>query len=144
MPGMKETLISISELCHGGISGERNGVFITSEGLRCFTIASVRHPMQLMHEHGKEIVRGFLSNGVYVYKGPDDNYNNGPVNNTVPVPHTSPISKIPLSNQVIPLNKSIHNTTTIPLQLYWTQFKPVSLYDHVHMVTGHPGNAGMA
>ena len=51
---------------------------------------------------------------------------------------------MPLSNPVIPLNKSIHKTTTIPLQLYLIQFKPVSLYDHVHMVTGHPGNAGMA
>ena len=34
MPGMKETLSSISELCHGGISGEPNGVLITSEGVR--------------------------------------------------------------------------------------------------------------
>ena len=120
MPGMKETLISISELCHGGISGEPNGVFITSEGLRCFTIASVRHPMQLMHDHGKEIVRGFLSNGVYVYKGPDDNYNNGPVNNTVQVPPINSTSQTHISNPIIPLTKSIHKTTTIPLQLYLT------------------------
>ena len=41
-----------------------------------------------------------------------------------------------ISNPVIPLNKSNHKTTTIPLQLYLTQSKPVSLYDHVHMVTG--------
>ena len=51
---------------------------------------------------------------------------------------------MPISNQTIPLKKSVHKTTTIPLQLYLTQFEPVSSYDHVHMVTGHPGNAGMA
>ena len=125
---MKETLISISELCHGGISWEPNGVFITSEGLRCFTKASVLHPMQLMHDHGNEIVRGFLSNGAYVYRGPNDNYNNGPVTNKVQVPEISPTLIAPTSPPFLSLPKFIQMTTTMPLQLYLTQFEPVSLY----------------
>ena len=143
MPGMTETLISLSELCHGGTSGEPNGVFITSEGLRVFTIASVREPMQLMHDHGVEVVRGFLQNGVYVYKGPDDNYNNGPITNTVQVPTSS--TKLP-QKSTTPLNppkKSNQKTTNIPLHLYLAQFKPKSLFDHLHNVTGHPGNEVM-
>ena len=36
-----------------------------------------------------------------------------------------------------PNNKKNTNT------LFLAQFKPVSLYDHVHLVTGHPGKEGM-
>ena len=137
MPGMTETLISLSELRHGGTSGEPNGVFITSEGLRVFTIASVREPMQLMHDHGVEVVRGFLQNGVYVYKGPDDNYNNGPITNTVQVQKSS--TKLPQKSTTPtnPSKKSNQKTTKIPLHLYLAQFKPKSLFDHLHNVTGH-------
>ena len=67
MEGMKETLISISQLCNGGLSGSQNVVIFTSEGMRCFSIESIREALALIDKLGIEIIRGYISNGVYVY-----------------------------------------------------------------------------
>ena len=67
MEGMKETLISISQLCNGGLSGSQNVVIFTSEGMRCFSIESIREALALIDKLGVEIIRGYISNGVYVY-----------------------------------------------------------------------------
>ena len=132
MEGMKETLVSISQLCNGGISGSQNVVIFTSEGMRCFSIESIREALALIDKLGVEIIRGYISNGVYVY-----NQNEEKLISKV-------VSKEEIAHKTLsPVDKEpIIKTNTSPT-LYLTQFKPVSLYDHVHMVTGHPGNIGM-
>ena len=109
---MKETLVSISELCKGGLLNKQNIVVFTWEGMRAFEMNEAsRKAMKTLHDDGTEIVRAFQENGVYVLKRNEE-----------------------LSN---PNKKKDTNT------LFLAQFKPVSLYDHVHLVTGHPGKEGM-
>ena len=132
MEGMKETLISISQLCNGGISGSQNVVIFTSEGMRCFSIESIRDALASIDKLGVEIIRGCISNGVYVYNQNEEKF----------------INKIFSKEEIVhkthfPVCKGPILKTNISPTLYLTQFKPVSLYDHVHMVTGHPGNIGM-
>ena len=67
MEGMKETLISISQLCYGGLSGSQNVVIFTSEGMRCFSIESIREALALIVKLGIKIIRGYISNGLCVY-----------------------------------------------------------------------------
>ena len=103
-----------------------------SEGMRCFSIESIREALALIDKLGVEIIRGYISIGVYVY-----NQNEEKSNNKV-VTQEDIVQKTPShSCEETILNNN--NSAT----LYLTQFKPVSLYDHVHMVTGHPGNVGM-
>ena len=132
MEGMKETLISISQLCNGGLSGSQNVVIFTSEGMRCFSIESIREALALIDKLGVEIIRGYISNGVYVYNQNEEKSINEVITKE-DVVHKTPS---PSCKEITINNK---NSAT----LYLTQFKPVSLYDHVHMVTGYPGNIGM-
>jgi hypothetical protein len=132
MEGMKETLISISQLCNGGISGSQNVVIFTSEGMRCFSIESIREALALIDKLGVEIIRGYISNGVYVYNPSQEKSINEDVTN-----------KNIINTKHSPICKEITTKSNTSATLYLTQFKPVSLYDHVHMVTGHPGNIGM-
>ena len=67
MEGMKGTLTSISQLCNGGLSWSQNVVTFTSEGMRCFSIESIREALALIDKLGVEIIRGYISNDVYVY-----------------------------------------------------------------------------
>ena len=67
MEGMKETVISISQLCNGGLSGSQNVDIFTSEGMRSFSLDSIREALALIGKLGVEIIRGCISNGVYVY-----------------------------------------------------------------------------
>jgi hypothetical protein len=109
---MKETLVSISELCKGGLLNKQNIVVFTWEGMRAFEMDEVsRNAMKNLHDNGTEIVRAYQENGVYVLNRNEE-----------------------LSNP----NKNKDKN-----KLFLAQFKPVSLYDHVHLVTGHPGKEGM-
>ena len=73
LDNMNETLVSISELCKGGKTGTPNGVFFTSEGMRAFKLDKhARKAMHQLHTHGTEVVRAYISNGVYVLKREDD------------------------------------------------------------------------
>ena len=47
MKGMKETFISISQLCNCGLSGSQNVIILTSEGMRYFSIESIREALAL-------------------------------------------------------------------------------------------------
>ena len=131
MEGMKEILISISQLCNGGLSGSQNVVMFTSEGMRYFSIESIREALALIDKLGVEIIRGYISNDVYVY-----NQNEEKSINEV-ITKEDVIHKTPSNNFK---ETKVNNK---PATIYLTQFKPVSLYDHIHMVTGHPGNDGM-
>ena len=95
--------------------------------MRCFSIESNREALELIDKLGIEIIRGYMSNGVYVYNQNKEKSINKVVTNEDIVNKTpSPSCKETTVN-----NKSA--------TLYLIKFKPVSLYDHVHMVTGHPG-----
>ena len=124
MEGMQETLVSVSQLCQGGLSNKQNVVIFTSEGMRCFTHESSREALQLIDKLGHEVIRGYINNGVYVHDPNRHIYTT-----TSKSVHSSDECKIKIMKSV---------------SLFLAQFKPVSLYDHIHMVTGHPGNAGMA
>ena len=56
MEGMKETLISISQLCKGGLTGIQNVVIFTNEGMRCFTFESIRDASELIDKLGVEVM----------------------------------------------------------------------------------------
>lgn len=108
IPNMPDTLISVSKLCYGGSSGLQNVAIFTTEGVRVFRFDSIRAALKLIDEKGTEILRGYISDGIYIIdreqnakKIQDDQY------------------------------------------MFLARFKPQSLYDHVHMVTGHPGQHGM-
>ena len=113
--GMPETLLSVSNICQGGRTKKQNVCVFTSEGVRVFTWESMRRILQLIDQYGIEVMRGYISNGVYTLNKP--------------VPNTSRSSSLK-SNNPSPV-------------LFLAQFKPVSLYDHIHLVTGHPGRDGM-
>lgn len=130
MEGMKETLIPISQLCKGGLTGIQNVVIFTNEGMRCFIFESIREALELIDKLGVEVIRGFISNGIYVYK-PNENAND---NNNNPL--SPKVNNFKTDSDIkIEVNKEA--------SVYLTQFKPSSLYDHIHMVTGHPGHDGM-
>ena len=104
---IRDTLLSVSQICNGGKSNSANTAVFTSEDVRIYNRASVSQQLQSMNNNGKEILCGFMSDGIYTTQ------------------ESSAINK--------PCTVSI----------YLANFKPASLYDHVHMVTGHPGAKGM-
>ena len=81
MEGMKETLISISQPCNVGFSGSQNVVIFTSEGMRCFSIESISEALALIDKLGIEIIRGYISNGVYAYNQNEEKSTNKVVTN---------------------------------------------------------------
>ena len=108
---MKETLVSISELCKGGLLNKQNLVVFTWEGMRGFEINEAsRRAMKTLHDDGTEIVRAYQENGVYVLNRDE--------------------------------KLSMPNNGNDNIEIFMAQFKPVSLYDHVHLVTGHSENGG--
>jgi hypothetical protein len=61
-----QTLVSLSQFCDGGTSGQRHiGVF-THEGCRMFTLTSALSALQLLGESGHEVARGIVQDGIYV------------------------------------------------------------------------------
>jgi hypothetical protein len=67
LPGMgNQTLVSLSQFCDGGTSGQRHiGVF-THEGCRMFTLTSALPALKLLGESGHEVARGIVQDGIYV------------------------------------------------------------------------------
>ena len=139
MEGMQETLVSISQLCKGGLSGVQNAVIFTSEGMRCFTFESIRDALALIDKLGVEVIRGYISNGIYVYK-PNETDKNINEHHNINVNNNNTLSpNVSSDKDALDLQKSVNNA----VQVYLTQFKPNSLWDHLHLVTGHPGVEGM-
>jgi hypothetical protein len=102
---MPDTLISVSQICEGGLSKKHNVAIFTTEGVRIFKYDSIRKALKIIDSTGVEVLRGLAQDGVYVTENE---------NNTI-------------------------NTHS----LFLAKFKPVSLYDHIHLVTNHPGERGM-
>ena len=104
---MPDTLLSVSQICNGGKSNSANIAGFTSEGVRVYNGTSFLRELTSLNNNGTEILRGFISDGIYTTQE----------------------------------SSAILQTCTV--SLYLANFKPASLYDHVHMVTGHPGAKGM-
>ena len=104
---MPDTLLSVSQICNGGKSQSPNIAVFTSEGVRIYNRVSVSTELQAMNSKGIEILRGYMSDGIYTTQQNTSTFN------------------------------------SCKATLYLANFKPASLYDHVHMVTGHPGVKGM-
>ena len=49
--------------------------------MRCFSIESIREALALIDKLGIEIIRGYISNGVYVYNQNEDKVISKVVNN---------------------------------------------------------------
>ena len=63
---MKETLVSISELCKGGLLNKQNIVVFTWEGMRAFEMNEAsRKAMKTLLDDGTVIVRSYQENEVY-------------------------------------------------------------------------------
>ena len=105
IPDMKETLLSVYQICNGGSKDLQCAAVFTSEGCRIFKLDCIREAMASMHASGGEIMRGLCHNGLY---------------------HE---------------DKTFANSRTFRMML--TNFKPISRYDHVHLMLGHPGKKGM-
>ena len=101
---MKDTLISVSQICKGGKSNNTHVAVFTADGVRIFEQNSITRALSIMHIEGVEILRGLEENGIYI---------------------------------------STKSDFYISHRLFMAQFKPKSQYDHVHHVTGHPGERGM-
>ena len=63
---MPDTLISVSQLCEGGKTGNQNIAVFTSEGVSVFKFDFVLKALKLMDATGVEVLRGFTEDGVYV------------------------------------------------------------------------------
>ena len=101
---MQDTLLSVSQICAGGLTNKKNVAIFTAEGVRVFELDSIKDALKKIHKEGAEVIRGLLSDGIYITQ------------------------KSEL------LNSS---------KLFLAQFKPKSLYDHIHMITGHCGEKSM-
>ena len=104
---MPDTLLSVSQICNGGKLNSQNIAVFTTDSVYIYNQDSVKSALNQMSKNGVEILRGYISDGIYT---------------------TQP-------NQTI--------LSSCAANLYLANFKPASLYDHVHMVTGHPGVRGM-
>jgi hypothetical protein len=67
LPGMgNQTLVSLSQFCAGGPSGKQNVGVFTASGFRMFTLDSALPALKVLAEHGHEVVRGTVNEGIYV------------------------------------------------------------------------------
>ena len=67
LPGMgNQTLVSLSQFCDGGTSGQRHVGVFTHEGCRMFTLTSALPALQLLGESGHEVARGIVQDGISV------------------------------------------------------------------------------
>lgn len=65
IPEMKETLLSVYQICNGGSKDLQCAAVFTSEGCRIFKLNCIRDAMASMHASGGEIMRGLCHNGLY-------------------------------------------------------------------------------
>ena len=101
---MQDTLLSVSQICAGGLTNKKNVAIFTAEGVRVFELESIKDALKKIHKEGVEVIRGLLSDGIYITQK----------------------------------SELLHSS-----KLFLAQFKPKSLYDHIHMITGHCGEKGM-
>jgi hypothetical protein len=62
---MPDTLLSVSQICNGGKSQMPNIAVFTSEGVKVYDRASVNDQLISMNKNGVEILRGYMSDGIY-------------------------------------------------------------------------------
>ena len=63
---MPDTLLSVSQICAGGSTNKKNVAIFTAEGSRIFEMDSIKTALQMIHSDGVEIMRGLLSDGIYI------------------------------------------------------------------------------
>ena len=78
---IRDAFLVVSRLCNGGLSGSQNVVIFTSEGMRCFSIESIKEAVALIDILGIEIIHGYISNGVYVYNQNEEKSTNEVIDN---------------------------------------------------------------
>ena len=105
IPGMTDTLLSISQICKGGNTGIQQCAVFTSEGCRIFELESIRTALTVMDSQGRETLRAIERGGLYVH------------------------------DEYFDIKTESLLVATV---------RPLSLWDQVHQVTGHPGDTGMA
>jgi hypothetical protein len=67
LPGMgNQTLVSLSQYCAGGTSGVQNVGVFNKSGFRMFSLNSALPALKLLSEHGHEVTRGTVKEGIYV------------------------------------------------------------------------------
>jgi hypothetical protein len=67
LPGMgNQTLVSLSQYCAGGTSDVQNVGVFTKSGFRKFSLNSALPALKLLSEHGHEVTRGTVKEGIYV------------------------------------------------------------------------------
>jgi transposase InsO family protein len=119
IPGMTDTLISISAACKKG-----HTFIFDAQGCHGYTTESVHTAATRMKVSGVEVIRGELRNGLY---------------HMVPVPSTlMAIQSTPVvvSPPVLCPPPAVHHVK-------YTNAQPASKYEHIHHSLGHPGEAGM-
>ena len=63
---MSDTLLSVSQICKGGKTNDKNVAVFTAEGSRIFEQNSVKNALTMMHNEGVEILSVIEDNGIYV------------------------------------------------------------------------------
>jgi hypothetical protein len=120
IPGMTDTLISISAACKKG-----HTFIFDANGCHGYKTDSVRSVVTDMKENGTEVIRGELRGGLY---------------HMIPVPAKlltiSPTPILPPSSVSVP-------PTCVQEAVLYTNATPASKFEHVHCALGHPGVAGM-
>ena len=66
LPSLSNTLISVSQACAGGRSGNEQVFIFTKEGCRAYSYASVASALHSMTLTGEETLRAENKNGLYV------------------------------------------------------------------------------
>jgi hypothetical protein len=67
LPAMdNQTLVSLSQYCAGGTSGVQNVGVFTKSGFRMFSLNSALPALKLLSEHGHDVTRGTVKEGIYV------------------------------------------------------------------------------
>jgi hypothetical protein len=67
-----QTLVSLSQICAGGTSGQRNTGVFTHEGCRMFTLTSALPALQLLGETGHEVARGIVQDCITACRSQPD------------------------------------------------------------------------
>ena len=128
LPSLSNTLISVSQACAGGRSGNEQVFIFTKEGCRAYSYDSVSSAIQSMSLTGVETLRAENRNGLYVMTPPSEPTRllAVQVQDTPPTPPTPPTPRAMTQDTLL-----------------YKDAVPLSIYDRVHMSCNHPGLEGM-
>lgn len=139
IPGMTDTLISISAACKKG-----HTFIFDDHGCHGYTTDSVRSDVRTMKESGLEIIRGELRDGLYhMISVPDKimKMKSTPIHVPPPPIHVSP-PPVPPPTARVPL-PPLPVSHPVKEAILYTNAQPASKFEHVHHSLGHPGKHGM-